>query len=481
MQKLKAEALVSLFREHFSPWRTPDGAVYVDTQSGLSLPVGDPSFIGAVFSLADGAIWSKQAWEEAIMSLHAQSYSTTPREAFLRIAKGSKGALFYDTGLSTLIRFQDGKWSKCPRTEGPSFIKGAGSLPQVEAQDPKGQSFIDLLSQFIDVPRPTLLQLIGWLVGTYQPGGPYPILMLNGEQGSAKSTTTRLLRRLIDPHALDMRDPSLDDRGFVAAARNSFVLAFDNVSYMPNKMSDLLCRVATGTAALGTRQLYTDHAEAAFTVLRPVILNGIPEMVQREDFASRTIAISLPTIPSEKRRDDAEFWASFEKARPTLLGALFDMVARAHQKRDELKLEDRPRLIGFLQWSAASFSRDEDRDLYLKAFAQSQAEVEQALLEQDLFLQGVISLLQEKKEFSGSIFALLNALIPHIPQGFSKDHLPNTPKGVHERIKRGAPILRTAGIHLCKGAREPKSGRRQLLLRWTPQAKLNDYNVTAVN
>lgn len=474
MQKMTVQSLIKLFSDEFTAWRTTDGAVYATSKEGQVCPLNDPAMMGMAAKAAGDAYWTKKVWDDAILWLFSQAQKEPPREAHLRIA--SKGGdLFYDGG-SELVKFSGGKWASLKRTDGPSFIKGAGSLPQVKAEQ-SDASFVDMLGTFLHVPRTTLLQLTGWLVGCFQSGGPYPILMLNGEQGSAKSTTTRLLRRLVDPHALDMRDPSLDDRGFVAAARNSFVLAFDNVSYMPNKMSDLLCRVATGTAALGTRQLYTDHAEAAFTVLRPVILNGIPEVVQREDFASRTITITLPTIPNEKRRDDAEFWKSFEAVHSRLQGALYSMVAKAHAERDLNPLTDRPRLVGFLQWSAAAFS-PEDRTAYLNAFAQAQAEGEAALLEQDLFLQGIIAMMQSKKEFTGSIFQLFQAISTHVPMGFSKDHLPNTPKGVHERIKRGAPILRRAGITMHKGGREAKSGRRQLELRWSQQAVAHDYSVT---
>ena len=36
--------------------------------------------------------------------------------------------------------------------------------------------------------------IVAWLVGCFNARGPYPILAVNGEQGSAKSTLCRLLR-----------------------------------------------------------------------------------------------------------------------------------------------------------------------------------------------------------------------------------------------------------------------------------------------
>ena len=39
--------------------------------------------------------------------------------------------------------------------------------------------------------------LIAWLTAALQPVGPYPILVLTGEQGSAKTTLAQVCRRLI--------------------------------------------------------------------------------------------------------------------------------------------------------------------------------------------------------------------------------------------------------------------------------------------
>jgi hypothetical protein len=41
---------------------------------------------------------------------------------------------------------------------------------------------------------------IGCLVAAFRPNGPYPILALNGEHGSAKSTPAKIHRRLIEPN-----------------------------------------------------------------------------------------------------------------------------------------------------------------------------------------------------------------------------------------------------------------------------------------
>ena len=50
----------------------------------------------------------------------------------------------------------------------------------------------------------------------------------HGEQGSAKSVLSKLLRALIDPSAAPVRAMPRDERELFIAAGNAHVLAFDN-------------------------------------------------------------------------------------------------------------------------------------------------------------------------------------------------------------------------------------------------------------
>jgi hypothetical protein len=87
--------------------------------------------------------------------------------------------------------------------------------------------------------------------------GPYPLLAISGEQGSAKTVLSKLLKALIDPNAAPERALSREERELMIAANNGYVFAFDNLSGLPSWLSDALCRLATG-GSFAVRQLYTD-------------------------------------------------------------------------------------------------------------------------------------------------------------------------------------------------------------------------------
>src|SRR5205807_197923 len=115
--------------------------------------------------------------------------------------------------------------------------------------------------------------LVGWLLGAFSPHGPYAMLALHGEQGSAKSTTARILRSLIDPNTSDLRSEPRNARELMIAATDGWVLAFDNLSDIQSWLSDALCRLSTG-GGFATRQLHTDDEEVLFDAQRPLLITG---------------------------------------------------------------------------------------------------------------------------------------------------------------------------------------------------------------
>ena len=104
--------------------------------------------------------------------------------------------------------------------------------------------------------------------------------------------------------------------------------AFDNLSKVPDWLSDAFCRIATG-GGFKTRRLYRDTEEISLQVCRPQILNGIEDLATRDDLRDRGILFELPVILSRRRKPEREFWSDFDEARPHILGALLDAASTA--------------------------------------------------------------------------------------------------------------------------------------------------------
>ena len=120
----------------------------------------------------------------------------------------------------------------------------------------------------------------------------------------------------------------------------------------PAWISDTFCRLATG-GGFAVRQLYTDQDEVLFDATRPVMLNGIEEIVTRPDLADRGLFLTLEPIPEDTRRPEQEMLAAFEAERPCILGALLYRCGGGLKGLPETRLEKLPRMADFALWASA--------------------------------------------------------------------------------------------------------------------------------
>src|SRR5262249_35725365 len=188
----------------------------------------------------------------------------------------------------------------------PVRFRRASGMQSLPVPIPGGS--IAGLRVFVNVQADTgFVLLVAFALAVLRNRGPYPVIVLSGEQGSAKSTCLAILRALLDPNTAPLRALPREDRDLFIAATNAHVLAFDNVSGLPAWLSDTLCRLATG-AGFAVRQLYTDGDEVLFDAARPVMLNGIEDIVTRPDLADRAVFLTLEPIPEDRRRPEQELW-----------------------------------------------------------------------------------------------------------------------------------------------------------------------------
>ncbi|MBC5799617.1 MAG: hypothetical protein GIX03_01865 [Candidatus Eremiobacteraeota bacterium] len=168
--------------------------------------------------------------------------------------------------------------------------------------------------------------LASCLIASAVPSGPYPILVLTGEQGAGKTTAARMVRGLLDPSVLAVRSEPRDGRDLMIAARHSHVIALDNLSRIPSAIANALCCLATG-GGFGARELYSDAEETAVAVARPIILTSIEDVATRPDLLDRSLIVRLHAIPKRERKTERDLWTAFETDTPVLLGALCEALS----------------------------------------------------------------------------------------------------------------------------------------------------------
>lgn len=476
--------LFKVTAERLKPWRTPNGDVFVDLWMDAvrhTVPVKSEAFMGLLYMVAQQAAPGKLPSAKAIEEMKAYCVgmalaSQRIMPAHVRVA-GDIATMWYDLGDDgrEVVKWQGGAWAVVRQSaEVPRFYRPAGMLPQV--QPGVGGNLVELLGRHVRAKGDDIYLIAAWLVGAFKPGGPYPILIINGEQGSAKSTTTRLLRRIVDPHARDMREPPSGNRDLVAAVKNAYVLAIDNVSSIQNSLSDSLCRISTGTGALGGRALYTDSDEAAFTACRPIVLNGIPAFAEREDLVSRSINVELPSIGAAHRMDDDTFWAAFEADLPAILASVFDCVGKAQKGFAGVKLNEAPRMANFARWAYAGLGQ-EAGDKFLSAYSCNKQEAAAHTVEHNEVAQALVALMQDKEVWYGSWSKLLADLQP---VAIVTKYWPANSLQLRNRVIRLSEDLRRCGLEWRSNGREGGTGRSVIEVRRL-KGYVNSHVLTSVS
>ena len=290
--------------------------------------------------------------------------------------------------------------------------------------------------------------IFSWLIGAFSPDGPYPILLVHGEQGSAKSTTARILRELIDPSAAPLRTLPRSERDLMIMAKNSWVIAFDNLSGVKPWLSDSLCRLSTG-GGFSTRGLHTDSDEVIFDAERPILLNGIDDIANRQDLASRSLIISLPRIPEDKRMLEHDLWREFEAMRPKIIGSILDTISFALRNLNNVNCDSYPRMADFAKWIVASEpSLPWKSGKFLKYYQANQRESAFSAFESDNIAMAIKKFIEENNEWEGTASDLKSDLESYKTyEEFTTDKSwPKTPSYLSNRISRISDSLRSVGI-----------------------------------
>jgi hypothetical protein len=324
---------------------------------------------------------------------------------------------------------------------------------------------VDDLRGFVNVANGDDFRLlVAWLVSAFNPEMPYPVLALHGEQGSAKSTTVRILRELIDPNKADLRRAVRETRDLVIAANNAWVVTLDNLSHIRQGLSDDLCRLATG-GGFSTRTLYTDEEETIFDSRRPVLLNGIETVATSGDLLDRMLMVTLPTITQNERREERDLWAQFETARPWILGALLDAVASALENLPTTKLDALPRMADMARFvTAAESGLGWESGAFLASYDANRSSTHVLALEAALIGPSLVKILTANGGFLGEPTDLLSQLnLAETSDRVKNDRdWPKTARGLRGKIDRLAPDLRGLGYTVDLDHRTPGTDSRRV-------------------
>jgi Toprim-like len=309
------------------------------------------------------------------------------------------------------------------------------------------QGSLGAFRRFANVTNDDWPLLLGFMVAAMRPNGPYPVLAVYGEHGSAKSTLCRYIRRIIDPNISPLRADYREPRDLMICANGGWVVALDNLSTIKPWLSDCLCRLSTG-GGFSTRMLYENDEEVIFDAKRPVILNCIEEVVTRSDLLDRCVLLNLPRIDGDHRIPEAQLDREFDDALPGILGGLLTALSVAMRNHDKVKLPTLPRMADFAIWAtAAEPGLGLKPGEFLESYVANRAAGNETAIEASPIGKAVIEFVTHIGTWSGTSTDLLRELDHRADDRTRKlKSWPTTARSLGAAVKRLAPNLREAGV-----------------------------------
>ena len=220
---------------------------------------------------------------------------------------------------------------------------------------------IEGLQKVLNIREQDLTLVLAFILESFRPDTPYPILELTGSQGAAKSTTQDRIRQFIDPNESNLRTDPQNDDAIIVSARNNHVVSYNNLSSLTKRRQDILCSISTGGGS-GARTLYTNAEETVIEIKRPILINGINSVATNQDLVDRVVSLELPPIKRERRRTDQELEVEFRLLWPSVFGAVLDVFAKTLKALPEVRPRELERMADFhilgtamcnaLEWSS---------------------------------------------------------------------------------------------------------------------------------
>jgi hypothetical protein len=395
----------------------------------------------------NGVAVGGSALSDCLNVLEGHAQQSDPVDLALRVAEHD-GGLVLDMGDVTgrVILITAAGWEILDRSP-VLFRRTKVTLPLPEPA--RGSTLDTTLRPLLNIGDEDWPLLQAVLVHVLWPNMSHVIPRLIGGDGVAKTWTTRMLRSLIDPCAVPTKSSPRDEKDWIVAINAALIAAIDNVSDIPDWLSDAMCRASTGEGLL-RRELYSDSDVSVIFARRIVMLNGIDAPIRRADLARRTVTFELEKIPDSRRRTDEEMEAEWKRVHPLALGAFLDLACEVLRIRPDIHLASKPSMAGFAEIVAAvdKLAGSSALELYLEKLKIMSGDVRDS----NPFAGAVVDLVEKcDGEWTGTPSQLLDIIAKPepCPRSWPKDA---TRAAVW--LRRFASVLeRAEGIYVLKGER----------------------------
>jgi len=430
------------------------GEPFVQTNEGRILPINSKDFhtwLGSLYFASERKGLDRNSYQTACetLSAHAIHQGAGKIELHYRVA-WHDNALWYDLGdtENRAVKITANGW--CITKDVPILSR---RYPNQESQvEPTNSGNVLDFFRFINMKDwGQKILIVVWLIAAFIPGFPHPILVAYGSQGSAKSSYTRKLKRLIDPGQCLTESMSSKEDDLVRKINNQWLTAFDNLKELTQNRSDTLCRAITGDG-FTTRALYTNNDSFMLKFKRVIVVNGINLCISSPDLLDRAVIVELDRIPPEQRKSEVVLDEDFQNALPGILGGIFDVLSKALALYPHLscKLSNLPRMADFAVWGyVIAEALGGYGEAFLDAYTLNMNRQHEAVIDSHPVAQALNEFMRDREQWQGPTKDLLKELTTiaeRLEINTDVDSWPHATEQLTRKINKLKATLKEAGI-----------------------------------
>ncbi len=384
---------------------------------------------------------SQTALASAMNVLEGKALKCPPTPVHLRVA-GNRDAVYVDMADNDnrLIKISGGEWKVVHSS--PYRFRRTENTAAMREPTPGGK--LSTLFSYLHVRPEDRTLLVGILVDALiNPNTAKPITHFEGEHGTSKTTTTVHFASLVDPTVVPHHGPPSDLKHWTSVAGASWMVALDNLSSVPDWLSDAFCRTATGTG-LAKRSLYTDDDLSIAVFRRAIVFNGISMSSLRGDLADRMVSFELRRITDQQRKSEEDLQRDWEADLPSILGGLLRLAAKVHAMLPRLEPQPLPRMADFARVLLCIDKLAKQPNAMAEYRARQARNLSESVVD-DPFIGHLVDTRYTTApggEPANDILRRATACLKVEPKPKS---WPVSPKSVSSRLKRNAPGLRSLG------------------------------------
>lgn len=298
--------------------------------------------------------------------------------------------------------------------------------------------------------RSHLLYLVS-LISYFIPNIPHPLLIFHGQHGSGKSIAHKITREFVDPSSTPVLTMPRKENELLQVLDHHYFPVFDNVSTLPDWISDMLCRAVSGSGS-SKRRLYTDDEDEIYEFYRCIGINGINIAAERGDLLDRCVLHGLKEIKSKDRLTEKDIFKKIEEAKGEVFGGILDVLTIALRLYDKVELKDLYRMADFTKWGyAITWAMGLDPKDFIKEYKKNINSQRLEAVSSDPVADVLDAFILSKigKEWNGTASQLLtglNAIAKEMSISITQRAWPKSPTHLSKRINTLIPNLPLIGL-----------------------------------